>query len=71
MKSLLVHLPAGERRCTVEASALESVARALIDDLLFETARAVPDAAGAGEVAATLTFTVTLDPASGALRINR
>lgn len=71
MRSILVQLPPGERRCTVAAAALESFAREIIDDLLFQAARAVPDDAAAGQVEATLTFTVMLDPVTGDLRINR
>ena len=71
MKNLVVHLPAGERRCAVEADALAAFAKTLLDDLLFEAARALPANGDIRQVQASVTVTVTLDADNSALRISR
>lgn len=70
MKTLRIALPAGARRCTVDPDELEHFARALLEDLLFEAARAAGDDAAAGSVAVDLQFTVRPDP-DGGLRVIR
>lgn len=72
MRSLVVHLPAGERRCAVEADALTAFARTLVDDLLFEAARNLPvDGGEIREVQTTITVAITLDADHAGLRITR
>lgn len=69
MKSLLVHLPPGERRCAIETDALVEFARTLIDDLLFDAARQASDAGNTEAIGVTMRFAVTLDEQG--LRITR
>ena len=70
MKSIQVEIAAGERRCKVDAVALAAWGRALLDDILFEAARRVPERDEQASVSATLHFTVRVDE-SGALVVER
>ena len=61
MNKLRIQLADGERSCTVDASELQAWAKALLDDVLFESARQIDESRPADGAYACIGFSVSLD----------
>jgi len=69
MKNIRIRVSDSERSCAVDTGEMQAWSKALIDEILFETAKHVSARHQADPIAATITFQVVLDREDGTILI--
>ena len=69
MNNIRIRVSDSARSCAVDVAEMQAWSKALIDEILFETAKHVSARHQADPIAATVTFQVTIDRDDGTILI--